>query len=107
MRSSSWRNWPLRGMRAAPRGGLRDLPGVSRDQKLADVAGPPLRDGLLLLLEHQVLVHRRVDSAEDADWNRKVRREEIGDELCRVDVLLVVDPEARLRHVLGADHFRR
>src|SRR5215510_639375 len=107
MRSSSWRNWPLRGMRAAPRGGLRDLPGVSRGQELADVAGPALRDGLLLLLEHQVLVHRRLDGAEHADGNRKVRREEIGDELRRVDVLLVVNPEARLRHVLGSDHLRR
>src|SRR5215467_4694107 len=94
-------------MRAAPRGGLRDLPGVSRDQELADVARPALRDGLLLLLEHEVLVHRRVYGAEHADGDREVRREEIGDELRRVDVLLVVDPEARLRHVLGADHLRR
>src|SRR6059036_3262237 len=107
MPSSSWRNAPLRGMRAAPRGGLRDLPGVSRGQELADVAGSALRYRLLLLLEHEVFVHRRVDGGEHADRDREVRREEVGDQLRRVDVLLVVDPEARLRNVLGADHFGR
>src|SRR5437660_9507052 len=84
MRSSSWRKGPLRGMWNAPWGGLRDLPGVSRRQELGDVAGPALRDRLLLLLEHEVLVHRGVDRGEHTDRDRKVRREEVGEELRRV-----------------------
>src|SRR5947209_12558427 len=95
MRSSSWRKGPLRGMCNAPWGGLRDLPGVSRRQELGDIARPALRDRLLLLLEHEVLVHRRVDRGEHTDRDRKVRREEVGEELRRVHVLLVVDPESR------------
>src|SRR5215467_4392085 len=106
MRSSSWRNAPLRGMRAAPRGGLRDLPGVSRGQELGDVARTTIGDRLLLLFEHEVLVHRRVDGRQHADGYREVRREEVGEELRRVDVLLVVDPELRLLDVLGADDLR-
>src|SRR2546426_12111557 len=103
MRSSSWRKGPLRGMCNAPRGGLRDLPGVSRRQELGDVTGPALRDRLLLLLEHEVFVDRSLDRGEHAHRDRKVRREEVGEELRRVHVLLVVDPEGALRNVLGAN----
>src|SRR4029453_15678627 len=107
MRWSSARKAGLRGMMpGAPRGRLRDLPGVSRGQKLGDVARPPIRDGLLLLLEDEVLVDRRLDRREHADRNRKVRREEIGDALGGVYVRFVVNPEGALGHVLGADDLR-
>src|SRR5215510_3831989 len=107
MRWSSARKAGLRGMvPGAPRVRLRDLPGVSRGQQLGDVARPPIRDGLLLLLEDEVLVDRRVDRREHADRNREVRRKEVGDELGGVDVRLVVNPEGALGHVLGADDLR-
>src|SRR5262245_32525370 len=93
-------------MPGAPRVGLRDLPGVSRGQKLGDVAGPPIRDGLLLLLKDEILVDRRVDRCEHADRNRKARREEVGEKLGGVHVGLVVDPEGALGHVLGTDDLR-
>src|SRR5215831_17191843 len=81
-----------------------NLPGISRGQQLRDVAWPSLGDGALLLLEHDLLVDGRLDVREYADGHREVRGEEVGDELGRVDVLLVVDPEpplgslARLHH---------
>src|SRR5512132_2578918 len=104
MRSSAARKAWLRGMMpGAPRVGLRDLPGVSRGQQLGAVAGAALRDGLLLLLEDEVFVDRRVDRREHADRNREVRREEIGDELGGVHVRLIVDPESAFGHVLAAD----
>src|SRR6201982_1617049 len=106
MRSSSWRNAPLRGMPDAPRGDLRALRGVSRVQELCYIPRPALRDRLLLLLEHEVLVDRSVDRGEHADRDREVRREEVGEKLRGVDVFLVVDPERALRYVLGANHFR-
>src|SRR6266508_2504582 len=92
--------------RGAPRGGLRDLPGVSRGQQLGDVAGAALRDGLLFLLEDEVLVDRRFDGREHADRNREVGGEKIGEELGGVHVRLVMNPEGTLGHVLGADHLR-
>src|SRR6266545_4951780 len=82
--------------RGAPRGGLRDLPGVSRGQQLGDVAGAALRDGLLFLLEDEVLVDRRFDGREHADRNREVGGEKIGEELGGVHVRLVMNPEGTL-----------
>src|SRR2546422_10881522 len=97
IRSRSARKAPVRGMtRGAPRGGLRDLPGVSRGQQLGDVAGAALRDGLLFLLENEVLVDRRFDGREHADRNREVGREKIGEELGGVHVRLVMNPEGKI-----------
>src|SRR5713226_2088026 len=91
---------------AADPGGSGDLPGVSGGQELRDVAGAAVGDRLLLLLEHELLVDGRLDGREHADRDREVGREEVRQELRRVHVLLVVDPERALGDLLRLHHLR-
>src|SRR5438876_11158445 len=74
-----------------------DAPGVPRGQELRNVARPALRDRLLLLVEHDLLVHGPRDRRQHADRDREVGSEEVREELRRVHVGLVVDPERARR----------
>src|SRR5215470_3766625 len=88
------------GVREASAGGEAPselyLPGIPGRQQLRDVARTALGERAPLLLEHEVLVDRRRDGLQHTDRHRKVGREEIGQQLGGVDVLLVVDPESTL-----------
>src|SRR3989454_2212974 len=83
-----------------------DAPGVPRGQELRNVARPALRDRLLLLVEHDLLVHGPRDRRQHADRDREVWSEEVREELRRVQVGLVVDPERARRDVLRLDDLR-
>src|SRR5216117_170761 len=73
--STTWRGSGTASRRSA------DLPGVARRQELRDAPRPALGDRALLLLEHDLLVDRRLDRREHADRHRKVRGEQIGEQL--------------------------
>src|SRR5207244_5366211 len=83
-----------------------DAPGVPRGQELRNVARPALRDRLLLLVEHDLLVHGPRDRRQHADRDREVWSEEVREELRRVQVGLVVDPERARRDVLRLGDLR-
>src|SRR5438094_6800289 len=84
-----------------------DFPGIARGQQLGDIAGAAVGQRVLLLVDEDVLVDRCGDVFEDADGPWEVRREEVGEQLGRVDVLLVVDPQRALGHAIGVHHIRR
>src|SRR3989442_7861042 len=102
-RRSSAKMPGLRGMAPPTVGRSGDAPGISRGQELRDVAGPALRDHLLLLVEHDLLVHGPLDRRQHADRHGEVRGEEVRQELCGIHVGLVVDPERARCHVLRPD----
>src|SRR5438874_7526881 len=94
------------GVVAAQTGGSGDAPGISRGEELRDVSGTSLRNRLLLLVEHDLFVHGPLDRRQHADGDREVRGEEVRQELRRVHVVLVVDPERARRHVLPRGNLR-
>src|SRR5207249_12248044 len=77
-----------------------DAPGIPRGQELRDVPRSTLGDRLLLLAEHDLLVHGSRDRRQPAARDGKVRGEEVRQQPRRVSVALVVDPERAPRDVL-------
>src|SRR5205814_6323454 len=75
---------------AKPPSELFNSPGVAGRQQLCDVAGAAIGNRALLLLDHHGLVDWRLDVEERADGHRVVREEKVGDQLGRVEALLVV-----------------
>src|SRR3989442_15261260 len=64
-------------LQAGGRGGLFDLPGVPRLQKLRDLAHALVGDRPLLLVEDDLLVDRCRDGREHPDGPRIVGREQV------------------------------
>src|SRR5439155_5940809 len=79
---------------------LSDLPGLSRDEQLGDVPRPPLGDGLLLLLDQDLLVGRlaRV-GGQHPERDRVVGGPEMRQHERGRAIGLVVHPERALGHV--------
>src|SRR5258708_3571158 len=89
---------PKRPPAAASSEALLDLPGLARVQKLRDIACSTRGDGLLLLVDQDLLVGRLLLAGEHAERDRILGREELRQDQRRRRVRLVVDP-----HPIGGD----
>src|SRR5215510_7764326 len=78
------------------------LPGVAGHEELGDVAGSAIRDRTTLLFEQDFLVDRRRARRQHTDRNRELRRPQVGEQLRRVHVRLVVDPQRAVGQATGA-----
>src|SRR5687767_9328588 len=76
----------------APLRALLDLPGLARVEQLHDIARATLGDGLLLLVDQDLLVRRLLLAGEDPERNRVLGRPELRQDQRRGRIGLVVDP---------------
>src|SRR5438552_18364640 len=72
---------PTKQMGPYRRPALTDFPSLARDKELADVAGTPVRDGLLLLLDQDLLVCRHACLIEQrSEGDRILGGPELGEQ---------------------------